>query len=305
MPTKLHSTTCPLCGDKKNFDVLYPQNFSMSDFSVDVFSARRLPDKIHYRLVRCKKDGMVRSNPIVDFDTLSKLYTKSKFTYEGETQNLTKSYMRAIDPVLQVLKKSDTIVEVGCGSGFVLNAVQEKGFKNVYGVEPSTHAIANAPARLKKRIKESLFKKSLFPKNSVSFLFIFQTLDHIPEPEKFITDAYSVLKPGGYMLSLHHNVESLTARLLGERSPIFDVEHTQLFSMDTSRAIFENAGFEVESVYSPLSTLSLKHLCWLFPFPRTLKEQMLQKESPVLEFLAKRTVDIRLGNVCIVAKKPL
>jgi SAM-dependent methyltransferase len=248
---------------------------------------------------------MVRSNPIVDFDTLSKLYTKSKFTYEGEIENLTKSYMRAIGPVLQKLKKNDLIVEVGCGNGFVLDAVLQKGYKNAYGVEPSTHAIANAPARLRKRIKESVFKKSLFRTNSVAFLFIFQTLDHIPEPEKFLKAAYETIRPGGYMLSLHHNVESMSAQVLGERSPIFDVEHTQLFSIDTSSRLFEKAGFLVQSVYSPVSTLSLKHLSWLFPFPKKIKEKLLLGDSFLAEFLAARTVDIHLGNVCIIARKPL
>lgn len=302
---KLKVTSCPLCGAKKGYTILYPQNFSFKDFSVDVFSARRLPDRLHYQLVRCNKDSMVRSTPIADMRVLSKLYTQSKFTYEGEVENLTATYIRALKPVLQLLRKNDLIVEVGCGNGFVLEAILQAGFSKVIGVEPSIHAIHKATKKVQKKILNSIFKRSLFIKNAVSFIFIFQTLDHIPEPDKFLRDCYNVIKPGGYMLSFHHNVESYSARLLGEKSPIFDVEHTQLFSHTTSKQLFENAGFEVLSNISPISTVSLKHLCWLFPFPKIIKERLLLRENWFTRILTTLTIPIPLGNTCIIGKKPV
>lgn len=301
---KLQKTSCPLCGNANDFDRVYPQNFSVDDFSVSVFSARRLPDRIHYQLVKCQKCGMVRSNPIVDFSILSKLYTKSKFTYEGEVSNLRTSYLRAIDPVLKKLSKKATIVEVGCGNGFMLEALRKKNYMNVIGVEPSSDAIAKAPSSIRKKIKRSMFTPALFKKASVDFLFIFQTLDHIPKPQKFLKDVYTVLKPGGYMLSFHHNVESWSAQLLGERSPIFDVEHTQLFSHRTSQKMFEKAGFSTLSVISPTSDVSLKHLCWLFPFPKTIKEHFLTKENALTNWLSSFTLALKMGNTSIIGQKP-
>ena len=50
--------------------------------------------------------------------------------------------------------------------------------------------------------------------------------------------------PGGVVLSLNHNVEAFSARLLKERSPIIDIEHTHLYSPSTQRMLFEEAGFE-------------------------------------------------------------
>lgn len=302
---QLHTTSCPLCGAKKSYQVIYPQNFKTSDLNVAVFSARRLPDKLHYQLVRCKNDGMVRSEPVLSLGDLSKLYRASKFTYHGEVKNLTKTYFKALQPILKLLEKNDTIVEVGCGNGFMLEALHKAGFKKTIGVEPSRDAIGHAKPQIQKQIINSIFKPSLLKKNSVAFLFIFQTLDHIPEPDKFLADCYKIIKPGGYLLSFHHNVDSLSAKTFGEKSPIIDVEHTQLFSLKTSRAIFEKVGLQVTSLYSPISYISLKHLAWLLPLPKNLKVKYLLSTNSFVERLSQTSLPISLGNVCVVGQKPV
>jgi hypothetical protein len=54
----VHATCCAVCSTEGNSTVLYSANFSPEDFSPAVFSARRLPDRIHYRLVRCNSCGL-------------------------------------------------------------------------------------------------------------------------------------------------------------------------------------------------------------------------------------------------------
>ena len=78
----LNPTTCAICGSLDNANELYPANFSPLDFNPGIFSARRIPDKIHYRIVRCQKCGLVRSDPIIDLETLTDLYTQSIQTYD-------------------------------------------------------------------------------------------------------------------------------------------------------------------------------------------------------------------------------
>src|SRR5258708_5942231 len=131
-------TLCPLCHSAvpRDYEVIFPENFTMSMIPT-LFSARRLPDKIHYKLVQCKKDGMIRSNPVLDTKTLDKLYKLSSFTYQKEVKNLIATYLNAIQPVLKKIKKKDRVLEIGCGSGFILEELQKIGYTNVYGAEPS------------------------------------------------------------------------------------------------------------------------------------------------------------------------
>lgn len=296
---KLQYTQCPLCGNKRTYRVLLEQNFTTQQISTDIFSARRLPDRLHYRMVSCSYDGMVRSNPILESKDLQTLYMKSKFTYDQEVENLNRSYMRCLLPILKELSPNDRILEIGCGNGFLLESLQELGFKRIVGVEPSTDAVSKASRLIRKKILIQNFRKNLFEKGTFSFIFLFQTLDHIPSPDLFLQECVRILKPGGYILSFHHNIDSISAKLLGAKSPIFDVEHTQLFSFKTSASLFEKAKLTVNQLYAPKNTLSLKHLLWLFPIPKLLKAMVLSSKSAFLSV----PVTLSLGNICIVGQK--
>ena len=73
-PAMLTYNNCPICNTRYQYSVIYKKNFNLSDFNQKVFSARRLPDKIHYQIVKCKKCGLVRSNPVVNTSMLNQLY---------------------------------------------------------------------------------------------------------------------------------------------------------------------------------------------------------------------------------------
>lgn len=300
---KFLDTVCPICRDASHYSVLYEANFTKQQLSVEVFSARRMPDRLHYRLVKCDNDGLVRSNPILSFGDLTSFYKKSTFTYTEEVEPLIASYMRALDPILKTLQKDAKILEIGCGNGFILEALMSRGFTNVFGVEPSTQAVSKAPKEVRKRIQVNMFSTNIFKKQKFDLLFLFQTLDHIPQPDHFVLDCEEILNSGGRLLSFHHNIDSVTSKLLKEKSPIIDVEHTQLFSLETSKKLFERCGLEVTSLYSPLSTVSVRHLVWLFPFPRDLKQMIVRHKSVLGDWILRQTVTLAMGNVCIVGKK--
>ena len=154
-------TSCPICGLKNNYDVLYPANFDFSDLNENTFSARRLPDKVHFQIVKCCNDGLVRSNPTLNTFCALKLYERSKFNYSSEMINLTNTYLKTLFPVLKKIKKNDAILEIGCGNGFLLNKLQKLGYKNIYGVEPSIDAIEKSNQKIKDKIKHGVLKIKL------------------------------------------------------------------------------------------------------------------------------------------------
>lgn len=244
-------------------------------------------------MVKCNKDGQIRSHPIIKPTVLYSLYRKSSFTYQNEVPNLTKTYLKAVEPTLKKIGKQAKILEVGCGNGFMLKELHIKGYKNIWGIDPSFDAKKQADKTIRSRIKLGILSAGSFKRESFDMICLFQTLDHLPHPDKFIHLCNSLLKPGGYMIAFNHDVESFSAKLLGERSPIIDIEHIYLFSKKTIRRLFEKYGFSVENIWSPWNTLSLSHLIHLLPLPAVLKDRIKSQIS----------VTIPLGNLCIVAKK--
>lgn len=299
----MHNTTCALCDAKRNYRILYEANFKLSDFNEKIFSARRIPDRIHYQIVKCNNDGLVRSNPIISLKTLSKLYVKSSFTYQKELNALSTTYMQAVSGVLQRLKKNSFILEIGCGNGFFLHKLIDHGYQNVWGIEPSIDAIKKANGSIRSKITQGLFKKNIFPPKSVDAIFCFQTLDHIPDPNVFLTNCHSALKDGGVLVLFLHNINSVSAQILREKSPIIDIEHTFLYSPTTLQALLEKHHFSHISTKTPYNYVSIRHVLSLLPIKKTFKQKLLTTRSTLIQSILAISLWLPLGNMCIVAEK--
>ncbi len=300
---KMIDAACPLCGSQEDFTVLYPQNFQPQDLNKDVFSARRLPDRLHYRVVRCNKDGMVRSTPIMAQEGLARLYQESHFTYKEETDSLARTYVRALMPALIAIGKEGRILEIGCGNGFVLSALRAKGYSQVFGVEPGREAFESADPKLKGCIRNDMLRPGLFEAGTFDLIAFFQVLDHIADPNAFLMVCRALLKPGGYIVAFQHNVSGWSHALLRERCPIIDVEHTHLYDPKTGGALFTKNGFNLIAVTSPANLVSLRHLVWLSPLPARLKHALITSKNGLLRCILSLTLWLKLGNVQILAKR--
>jgi 2-polyprenyl-3-methyl-5-hydroxy-6-metoxy-1,4-benzoquinol methylase len=296
---KLINTECPICKDKDNFKIIYKENFNFSDFNTNIFSARRLPDNVHYRIVKCKTCNLLRSNPIINSEYLGELYKTSLLTYEEEIENLAITYLNTIKIVLNKISKEENILEIGCGNGFLLNELYKNGYKNVYGVEPSMDAVNKAYPAIQERIKISIFDKGLYKEKSFKFIYFFQTFDHIEDPKTFLDGCYKLLESGGYILSFNHDVNNIINKFFGEKSPIIDIEHIFLYSPSTIKKIFEKNNFQILKIFSPFNIISLQHFFWLLPLPGKIKNKILHSKNTLL----KKRIKLKIGNLCLIALK--
>lgn len=298
----MHRTRCPISGEQDDATQIYAANFDISLLSPAVFSARRLPDGIHYRIVRSNRSGLVRSDPIADTALAYELYAQSSFDYGDEVPWLKKTYGRYLDRVCALGCERGSLLDIGCGNGFFLECALESGFRDVRGIEPSHQAVDEAPRALRKRIVRDIMRPGIFGAQEFDAICMFHIFDHIPDPNELLFECLRILKPGGFILSLNHNVEAWSARLLGERSPIFDVEHTFLYSPATMQRIFLANGFKVIEQGNVWNSYSLVYLFHLVPLPRSLKSLGLQLLRALN--LRRLPVTLPLGNIYLIARKP-
>ncbi len=297
----LRATRCAICGTLGNATELYPANFDQTALTPAVFSARRLPDRIHFRLVRCDSCGLIRSDPIVDPELLHRLYARSSFDYAGEVDNLRRTYGGYLERVRR-LGRGESLLEIGCGNGFFLDAARRRGFTEVRGVEPSAAAVEEAPADLRPWITCDIMRPGLFAAASFDVICLFQVFDHVPEPAALLEECYRVLRPGGMVLCLNHNATALSARLLGAKSPIIDIEHTYLYSPDTLRRLFTAAGFGVVESGRAWNRYSLHYLARIVPLPARLKAGVLRLLHD--SRIGRLPLLVPLGNLYQIARKP-
>jgi SAM-dependent methyltransferase len=295
------ATKCPICETLSNSVSIYPSNVDANSFSTEVFSARRLPDRRHYQWVRCNSCTLLRSDPVLDVD-LEKLYVDSTFDYSTEVDGLKKTYFKLVLKALGGKKLRNSVFEVGGGNGFFLEAAKDGGFAKIAGVEPSTEAINAARADIKPFMIASMMKAGVLPDNSFEVGAMFHTLDHLTDPVSTLKDCFTTLKPGGVFVVAVHNERSWSARLMGERSPIIDVEHTHLYTRKSGEALFKKIGFvEVKSgAYN--NHYSLAYILHLIPISRAFRKKVL--DSSVGTLLSKIKVVVPLGNMWIAGTKP-
>jgi SAM-dependent methyltransferase len=299
----LRPTRCAICDVEAAAEELYAPTFDETSFNHRVFSARRVPDRVHYRIVRCPACGLVRSDPVADQASLSALYAGASFDYEAEVPYLRRGYGR----YLALARRRSTrpprrMLDVGCGNGFMLEEALSQGFESVRGVEPSSRAIASAAPSVRRRIVQDVLRQGLFARAAFDLLCMFQVFDHLPEPGAVLDACWEALAPDGTLLCLHHNVRSLSARVLGERSPIVDIEHCYLYSPRTMLLLLRKHGFEVVEVGAASNTLSLRHLVRLLPLPAGLDTRAAAAVGRGR--LGELSLRLPLGNLYAIARRP-
>jgi SAM-dependent methyltransferase len=296
------ATRCAICEREGDAAERWPATFDPEAFSARVFSARRLPDRVHYRMVTCNTCGLVRSDPVAGEELLAQLYESSSFDYGQEVQSLQATYGRALGWLQARSPRQEALLEIGCGNGFFLQQARRQGWREVRGVEPSADAVAKAPPELDGAIVQDMMRSGLFAPESFDAVCLFQVLDHIADPVALLEECIAVLRPGGHILALNHNVRAWSARLLGERSPIVDIEHTYLYSPATMRSLFAKAGFCDPQVRSVRNTYSMAYLMQLVPLPAGLKSRLLPalRTGPA----GRMRVTVPLGNLCLIARRP-
>lgn len=299
---ELHATRCAICETEGNSTELYPANFEPDSFTPEVFSARRLPDRIHYRLVKCNHCGLVRSDPMADPMIIERLYHQSSFDYGREVEGLAHTYGTYLERLEGYGVNKGSILEIGCGNGFFLNEARRRGWLRVQGVEPSQAAVNQAYPEVRAGITCTVMKPGLFPPDSFDAICLFQVLDHILDPGSLISVCFKILKPGGFILCLNHNVESVSARLLKERSPIIDIEHSYLYSPATIASVFQRHGFVTRTVGWATNRYSIAYLTRLLPMSGLLKQRVLAALD--VTRLGRKSLRLPLGNLYAILQKP-
>jgi SAM-dependent methyltransferase len=297
---KLAPTSCAICGTRVPAEEVYPANVREEDFNRDVFSQRRLPDRIHYRMVRCLRCGLIRADPAADAQSLEHLYEGSH-VFDGEEANLRRTYGRYLRRLAKHRPPGGALLEVGSGNGFFLLEARASGYADVTGVEPSREAVAKADSAIADRLVCDVMRPGLLDAATFDVVCLFQVFDHIPDPNELLTECRRILRPDGLVLALNHDVTALPNRIMRERSPIIDVEHTYLYNRATMRDIFERNGFDVLEVDRAWNEYSLGYLVRLAPLPRRVKDVLLGRARRILG-----RIDIRLplGNLFLVARSP-
>ncbi len=110
------------------------------------------------------------------------------------------------------------ILEVGCGTGLVLERVAEFAAR-AEGVDLSPGMLARARAR-GLTVSEASADDLPYPDASFDVVYSFKVLAHVPPIDAALAEMARVVRPGGYLVYdfyNRHSLRALTKRLFGPR----------------------------------------------------------------------------------------
>lgn len=131
------------------------------------------------------------------------LYTSHLYD-EGEsdlhktiTEEVVKSY---VDPIK--LKKDSTILDIGCGFGYFLDQMKDRGYSNITGItlsETNAKLISERGHNVKQYDPTFIPQSDGFIDESTDFIFLRHTLHHSPYPIFSLVEYNRLLKQNGKM----------------------------------------------------------------------------------------------------------
>lgn len=242
-----------------------------SELACRICSARAevLARPAPWTFARCRACGtyFVEPMPAGDaVDDADDLYTRAYYggseradesRFESATLESSDARMRSIE---RALGRRGRLLDVGCGTGYLLAAAQARGWE-VVGVEVSARAAAFARETHGVEVTVGTLASAGLEPSSVDAVTLVHVLEHVPHPLALLGDVRRVLRADGALAVAIPNPRALIyaaynayhlARMRYRRDryscSLYPPSHLYAWDVAALRRLLERAGFRVVEI---------------------------------------------------------
>ncbi len=234
-------SSCPLC-EKAEFEPIYlarDRHYGITGI---------------FKIVRCTGCSLMFLNPMCSDEELSALYPADYYAYQNNfSRKLWKEIVKSLlwfrvgtrDPQFD---SPGRMLDLGCGSGWFLRQMREKGW-DVYGVEINSAAAQLGRVQAGLKIHAGTLQQARFPPDFFDYVRANHSFEHITCPAQTLREIRRIMRPGGRLLIGVPNVASLNARVFKQYwwylgAPV----HPFTYSVKTLSHFLQKYRFEVLKV---------------------------------------------------------
>lgn len=221
-------------------------------------------------LLRCLSCGFVTANLTISEKELQKIYTKNYFAgeeyvdYIRDKEILQHNFRKRLETIYRKVGSTDIkrAVEIGCAYGFFGEVLREKLSECEYlGFDIVPEAIDYASRVLKLNVQcESYISTNIEYK--ATDIFMWDVIEHLPNPETFIKKAANDLIKGGRLYITTGDIGALVPRLQGSKwRMIHPPSHLHYFTKHSLSSLLLKNGLQVDFIGYPAVRRSL-HLIY-------------------------------------------
>lgn len=193
-----------------------------------------------------------------------KYYEEEKARIESNFANFLPLQTRRVNYIKQYIDPADSLLEIGCGPGYFLQAVSPL-CQHVKGLEMNAHEVQFAKEK-KGLDVDSGFVESLRGQ-TFQHICLFQVLEHQPDPVAFLKTLRTVVDPSRCYLhvelpTLHNPLVSLY-EVPAFRDFWFQEPHLFYFTKESLKHIADSANLQVVSQFLDQESTLINHLNWM------------------------------------------
>jgi SAM-dependent methyltransferase len=288
---------CLVCGSQNKVR-LYEATFAGSPSAASEYFLSHRKAVVHGNIVQCADCGFVFSNPQFAPDEYDEIYQMAPSPPEDDSsfqvaRNI--RFAQLANFVRQYVTRGP-FLDMGCGAGGFLDAMNDArglGFE----VGPPGERRSPSGHRIMTGKFLDLVDREPFVDESFSFVTAFDVFEHLPDLPRYIESLQRLIRLHGHLVITVPNIESIVAKLTGERWNMILLEHLWYFSPRTLRQVVEPCGFEHVDTRSMPYASPLSHL-W------KRLAQTYRMEVPMLpQWIGSRVVPVPIGLMASVFRR--
>ena len=187
---------------------------------------------------------------MADFNAKSKsAYNKKADNYEKTLDGrLTRKFKQLLVSEI-VLSENENVLDVACGNGSFLNALNSKTPINGFGIDIADKMIKNAAAINPGMILQTAGCEAIpYDDGLMDVITVCAAYHHFPDPAAFANEAKRVLKPQGRIYIAEIYLPSFLRFLVNPFIPLSRAGDVRFYSPNEITENFKTVGFEAVSV---------------------------------------------------------
>ncbi len=198
-----------------------------------------------HHLVKCGSCSFVFCNPIPTQEELNKVY--ESYGRNDYLSDLTiQAYERILDS-FESFRKTNKLIDVGCGIGYFLEVAKRRGW-DVYGTEYTHEAVTICEAK-GANMKLGPLNAANYDPESFDIICSFEVIEHINNPLNELSSFNRILRKGGLVYCTTPNFNAVERYQLGSDWNVLGYpEHLSYYTPKTIKRVFKEAGFASKKI---------------------------------------------------------
>ena len=199
-------------------------------------------------LRRCPDCSHVWADMRLTDDELRDLYARDYFEggeypdYEREKRALIRNFRAVLKDITRIRPEGGRLWEIGCAYGYFL--YEASRYFRAAGCDLSPHAVEYACDVMNQAAQCSDYL-SITMDEPPDVVCMWDTIEHLAQPDAYIAKAYDDLAPGGVLALSTGDIGAIVPRLRGAKwRLIHPPTHLHYFTVGSMGALLERTGFQ-------------------------------------------------------------